>query len=453
MQIIIVGCGKVGMSLASQLNEEGHDIILVDSCLERLQSALNHLDVNGIHGNGTSFRVLQEADITHTDILIAVTNRDEINLLSCLIARKSGNCKTIARVRDPQYYEEINFLKEELGLSMAINPEFISAAEIARLIQIPSAMEVDSFSKGRVNLITFSIPENSFLDGKPIKELPASFTANVLICIVNRQETLIIPDGNTVLYGGDCISMIVPPHEITSFFRKVGIQAKAIHNVLIAGGGTISYYLTKRLLAANIRVKIIEVDKARCELLSELLPKAIILNGDASDKQLLLEEGIEQAEAFVSLTNMDEENIMLSLFANKVSPAKRMTKINRLTFEEVVKDIPVGTVICPKNITANSMIRYVRSLKNSQGSNVEALYRMMDGRIEALEFIIRGKNSVTGIPLSSLRLKKNLLICCITRGSHIITPGGRDEILPGDTVVIVTTHRGLNDIQDILENT
>lgn len=247
--------------------------------------------------------------------------------------------------------------------------------------------------------------------------------------------------------------MIVPPHEIPSFFRKVGIQAKAIRNVLIAGGGTISYYLTKQLLAANIRVKIIEVDKARCELLSELLPKAIILNGDASDKQLLLEEGIEQAEAFVSLTNMDEENIMLSLFANKVSPAKRMTKINRLTFEEVVKDIPVGTVICPKNITANSMIRYVRSLKNSQGSNVEALYRMMDGQIEALEFIIRGKNSVTGIPLSSLRLKKNLLICCITRGSHIITPGGRDEILPGDTVVIVTTHRGLNDIQDILENT
>lgn len=450
MKIIVVGCGKVGMTLIEQLNEEGHDITVIDKNHEHLQNALNQVDVNGVAGNGTSFHVQLEADIKHADLLIAVTNSDEINLLSCLIARKAGNCSTIARVRDPEYYQEISYLKEELGLSMAINPEFAAAAEIARLIQIPSAMEIDTFANGRVNLIRFMIPEGSILNGKQIKDIPSMLSQNMLICIVERNHTVIIPNGDTTLYANDSISLIIPPRNIFPLFKKIGIHAKAIHNVTIAGGGTVSYYLAKRLSSSSVHVKIIERSKERCEALSEALPNAMVINGDASDRQLLMEEGIPQAEAFVSLTNMDEENILLSLYVNKISNAKRITKINRMAFENVIKDIPVGSVICPKNITSERIIQYVRSLENSMGSNVESLYRMMDNRIEALEFYIRGENAITGKTLQSLSLKNNLLICCIIRGKEIITPGGRDMILPGDTVIVVTTHIGLNDIKDIL---
>lgn len=450
MKIIVVGCGKIGMTLIEQLNAEGHDITVIDKSHERLQNALNQVDVNGVAGNGTSFHIQLEADIKHADLLIAVTNSDEINLLSCLIAKKTGNCSTIARVRDPEYYQEISYLKEELGLSMTINPEFTAAAEIAHLIQIPSAMEIDTFANGRVNLIRFILPEGSILDGKKIKEIPNILAQNILICIVERSHTIIIPNGDTTLYANDSISLIIPPRSIFPLFKKIGIHAKAIHNVMIAGGGTVSYYLAKRLSNANVHVKIIERSKERCELLSEALPNAMVINGDASDQQLLLEEGIHQAEAFVSLTNMDEENILLSLYANKISNAKRITKINRIAFENVIKDIPVGSVICPKNITAERIIQYVRSLQNSMESNVESLYRMMDNRIEALEFYIRGENNITGKTLQSLSLKDNLLICCIIREKTIITPGGRDMILPGDTVIVVTTHIGLNDIKDIL---
>ncbi len=451
MKIIVVGCGKIGMTLMEQLNAEGHDITVIDKDHERLQTALNQVDVNGVHGNGTSFHIQLEADIKHADLLIAVTNSDEINLLSCLIAKKTGNCATIARVRDPEYYPEIPYLKEELGLSMAINPEFAAAAEIAHLIHVPSAMEIDTFANGKVNLIRFMIPEGSLLHGKQIKEIPSAISQNMLICVVERNHTVMIPNGDTILYANDSISLIIPPKDIAPLFKKIGIRAKVIRSVIIAGGGTLSYYLAKRLSSANVRVKIIEQSKARCELLSEALPDAMVIHGDATDQQLLLEEGIVQAEAFVSLTNMDEENILLSLYVNKISNAKRITKINRLAFEDVIKDIPVGSVICPKNITSERIIQYVRSLENSMGSNVESLYRMMDNRIEALEFHIRSANAITGKTLQSLSLKSNLLICCIIRGNTIITPGGRDIIMPGDTVIVVTTHIGLNDIKEILE--
>lgn len=450
MKIIVVGCGKVGMTLIEQLNDEGHEITVIDNNSDRLQNVLNQVDVNGVVGNGTSFHVQLEADIKHADLLIAVTNSDEINLLSCLIAKKTGNCSTIARVRDPEYFQEISYLKEELGLSMAVNPEFTAAAEISRLIQIPSAMEIDTFAKGKVNLIRLIIPEDSILDGKKIKEISSHISQNILICIIERNHSVIIPNGDTTLYANDSISIIIPPKDIFPLFHKIGIKEKAIHNVIIAGGGTISYYLAKRLSNANVHVKIIEVSKERCEILSEALPNALVIHGDASDQQLLMEEGIHQAEAFVALTNMDEENILLSLYANQISGAKRITKINRIAFEDVIKDIPVGSIICPKNITTERIIQYVRSVENSMGSNVESLYRLMDNRIEALEFYIRGENAITGKTLLSLDLKDNLLICCIVRGNNIITPGGRDVIMPGDTVIVVTTQLGLNDIEDIL---
>lgn len=451
MKIIIVGCGKVGYTLAEKLSEEKHDITVIDTKSEKLDKLLSELDVQGIEGNGTSFRIQLEAGIKESDLLIAVTGQDEINLLCCLIAKKAGNCNTIARVRNPEYFEEIKYLREELGLSMAINPELACAQNIARLIEVPSALDITSFAKGRANLIQLPIPENSVVDNMSVSEFAAKIHANTLICAIERSHEVIIPDGNTILFSGDTMYVMIPPAEIHSLLQKIGIKAKRIHSVMIIGGSTIAYYLAKHLENAHLQVKIIEQDFRHCEHLSEILPDTMILNGDATDRQLLLEEGIDETDAFVSLTNIDEENLVLSLFANKVSNAKIITKVDKVSFEEVIDDLPIGTITCPKNITAKSIIQYVRSLQNSLGSNIETLHRMLDDRVEALEFRIRQSSKVTDKPLMELNLKKNLLICMIVRNGVIITPSGKDCIRHGDTVIVVTTNKGLTDITDILE--
>lgn len=466
MKVIIAGCGKVGYTLAEQLSEEGHDITVIDQDESKLETVSNNLDVIGVAGNGTSYRIQEEAGVEDADLMIAVTNKDEINLLACLIAKKAGNCQTIARVRNPEYYEEIGFLKEELGLSMVINPELAAATEISRLIQVPSAMEIDTFAKGKVNLVKFKVPENSVWDGMRISEISSRFGGDLLICIIERKETekkdgekkylekknrkIIIPDGNTFLLGGDKISVIVPPERMNGLFAKLGITYKMIKNIMIAGGSTIAYYLAVMLLKSRIKVKIMELKHDRCEELSNLLPEAMIIEGDAANETLLNEEGISNMDAFISLTNMDEENIMLSLFANKVSDAKLITKINRISFEGVIDDIPIGSIISPKDLTAEYIIRYIRSMQNSLGSNVEAVYRMMNHQVEALEFFIREDSRVTNVRLADLKLKPNLLICAIVRKGKRITPSGQDMILKGDSVIVVTTHIGLNDIQEIM---
>lgn len=449
MKIIVVGFGKVGYVLAEQLNNEGHDLTVIDTNENRMQYAISQLDIQAIAGNGTSYLTQMEAGIKDSDLLVAVTDKDEINLLSCLIAKKAGNCHTIARVRDPGYFKEISFIKKELGLSMSINPELAAAIEMTHLIQVPSAMEIDTFARGRVNLIKFKVPDNS-----PILNIKVSenqLLRNCLLCVVQKKDKkIVIPDGNTVIEEGDVVSAIIPLNRIFKFFSSIGIKTRPIRNVLIVGGGTISYYLAESLIRSHIKVKIIEQKRSRCDELSELLPEAMIICGDASNRGVLDEEGIKDADAFVSLTNLDEENIMLSLYANKVSNAKVITKINRIDFEEVISDMPIGSIICPKNITAEGIIRYVRSMQNSFGSNVETLYRMMDNHVEASEFIVREESSVTGVPLMDLNLKENILICCINRNGKIITPSGKDVIQKGDSVVVVTTIIGLNDIKDII---
>ena len=450
MKIIIVGCGKVGYALAEQLSEEGHDITFIDTNDDKLEQTLSVLDVQGVSGNGTSFRVQLEAGIKESDMLIAVTGQDEVNLLCCLIAKKAGNCSTIARVRNPEYFEEIKYLREELGISMAINPELACAQGIARLIEVPSALDITSFAKGRINLIKLSVPDDSIIHSMTVFEFATKIHANTLICAVDRGHEVIIPDGNTVLQRGDSMYVIIPPKEIHTLLSKIGIKAKPIKSVIIIGGGTIAYYLAKHLQANHVKVKIVEIDHEKCEQLSERLPHALIINGNATDRQLLLEEGIADADAFVSLTNMDEENLVLSLFANKVSDAKIITKVDKVSFEEVVDELPIGTIACPKNITAKSILQYVRALQNSFGSNVETLYRMLDDKVEALEFAIKQDSKVTNTPLMELNLKKNLLVCAIVRNGKVITPSGKDVILNGDTVIIVTTNKGLTDIKDIL---
>lgn len=450
MKIIIVGCGKVGYTLAQQLCEEGHDITLVDTNGDKIEQAISTLDVQGVEGNGTTFNVLAEAGIQMADLLIAVTARDEVNLLCCLIAKKTGNCNTIARVRNPEYVNEINYLREGLGLSMVINPELTCARGIASLLEVPSALDFTTFAKGRANLIKLPIPEGSLLDSMTVMDFSKKINSKTLICAIEREHGVIIPNGNTVLQENDKMYVIIPPSELHSLLSKIGIKAKPIKNVMVIGGSRIAYYLAKRLEESHIRVKIIECDFKNCEKMSELLPHTLIIHGDGTDRQLLSEEGIGDTDAFVSLTNMDEENLVLSLFANKVSNAKIVTKVDKVSFEEVIEELPIGTIACPKNITAKSIIQYVRGLQNSFGSNIETLYRIIDDQAELIEFKVNQASKMTGVPLMDLNLKKSLLVCAIFRKGKIITPTGKDTIEPGDSVLVVTTIKGLADITDIL---
>lgn len=455
MNIIIVGAGKVGTALAESLSREGHEITLLDNDAAVLEQVLSKLDVQAVVGNGTSYRTQMEAGVLEADLLIAVTGTDETSLLSCLIAKKAGNCQTIARVRNPEYYNEINYIKEELGLSMAVNPERAAAGDIMRLIQIPSAMEVESFAKGRIHLVKLKIGENTVMDGIRIADLSAQINHNFLVCVVERDGKIHIPDGNMILQAGDIVSLCVSLVETAALLQKLTKDTHRIKRVMIAGGSGIAYYLAQMLMKARVSVKIIELNKAKCEHFSKQLPEAVVICGDATDQNLLMEEGIAETDAFISLTNMDEENILLSIFAGSVSKAKRITKISWLALEKIIDELPVGSVVYPKNITAERIIRYVRAMQNSLGSNVETLYRMMNGRVEALEFVVKkGPKSekLLNTPLMNMNLKNNLLICGINRKGIVITPTGKDVFLEGDTVVVVTTNTGLKDLKDILKD-
>lgn len=451
MNILIVGGGKVGRTLASQLNEEGHNIVIVDTNREIVETISNSLDIMGIVGNGASYSVQMEAGIEEADLLLAVTTSDELNLLCCLIAKKAGNCHTIARVRNPIYNQEIGFIREELGLSMIINPEQAAAREISRLLKFPSAIKIDTFAKGRVELLRMRIPENSILHQRKVYEIKTLLRCDVLICAVERGDEVVIPNGNFVLESNDKISLIASPRQANEFFRKIAIVTNQVKNTMIVGGGTIAYYLALQLLEMGIEVKLVEKNKSRCEELSELLPNAIIIHGDGTNQEVLLEEGLENMESFVSLTNFDEENIMLSLFAGNRSNAKLVTKINRITFDDVIDQLNLGSVISPKTTTANDILQYVRAMQNASGNNVETLYQIIGGKAEALSFKIQKESSIVGVTLEKLNLKKNLLICSIIRGGKVITPRGQDMIKVKDTVIVVTTNTGLNDIEDILE--
>lgn len=450
MHIIIVGCGKVGRTLAEQLQEEDIDLTVIDTVEKTVNDVTEGIDAMGIVGNGASINTLMEAGINTADILIAVTASDELNLLCCLIAQKTGSCQTIARVRNPIYSQEIGFIKEKLGISMIINPEYAAAQEISRLLRFPAAIKIDPFSKGKVELLKFKVLPEFGLDGMSISRITEKFRCDILFCAVENKEELSIPGGNHVIHNGDFVSIIATPQNTALFFKKIGLKTNQVKNCLIIGGGTISYYLAKALSDARISVKIIEQKTERCEFLSDLLPDTTIINGDGTDRALLLEEGLETAESFVTLTNFDEENIFLSLFAKNISNAKLVAKVNRLPYMDVIDQLDLGSVIYPKYITSDSILRYVRAMQNTIGSNVETLYHILDNQAEALEFAIHDTSPVVGVPLADLNLKKNLLVCCLIRDGQIRIPRGQDYIQIGDNVIIATTHKGLNDICDIL---
>ena len=455
MKIIIVGCGKVGYTLVEQLSEEGHEITVIDSNAERVQAAVDALDVIGYIGNGNSYKMQKEAGVEEAELLIAVTSQDEVNLLSCLIAKKAGNCKTIARVRNPEYMEEISFIREELGLSLSINPELATARDIDRLIQVPSALEVDTFAKGRAYMFRLEVPKGSPWHKMRVMDIAIKYGNHFLICVLDRDGEVVIPSGLTTIMEGDKLSMIAPTETMTALFNAIGIKARPIRNVMIAGGSTIAYYLAQKLLKAKANITIIDNNYKKCQELSEKLDGAMIIYGDASDSKVLLEEGIEHMDAFVALTNLDEENIMLSLYANQVAKAKLITKVNKIGFEGIVRSIPIGSIISPKYLTAEHIIQYVRDLENHKnnvhGDGVDMVYRLADNKAEALEFSVDESSEVTGTAIMNLSLKKNLLICSIFRENHVLIPSGQDKILPGDKVVVVTNERRLNRLKDILD--
>lgn len=452
MQIIIVGCGKVGTALTAQLsNEEQHNITIIDQNATIVNSVSTNYDVLGIVGNGSSYNTLMEAGIEQTDILIAVTNSDELNLLCCVIAKKAGNCKTIARVRNPIFNQEHDFLRKELAVSMLINPELAASVTIARLLRFPTAIEIDTFAKGRVEILSFKVPEGSKLSNMALSELSSRTHCDMLVCAVERGDMLLIPDGNFTIQEGDVLSMMLTPESAGAFFKHIGVRTNQVKSVILVGGGGITYYLTHQLLANNIDVKIIEKNLRRCEELSELFPKATIIHADGSDRDILEEEQIDESDAFVALTDIDEENIMLSLFARDKVKSKVITKVNRLNFSDVIHTLNLDSVIYPKHITAELILRYVRAAQNSIGSNVETLHRLMNDRVEALEFIIQPTLSIINTPLRELELKDNLLVACINRKGHILIPDGDSCFRVGDTVIVVTTRTGLQDINDILK--
>lgn len=450
LNIIIVGCGKVGATLTEQLSKEGHDITLIDKNADALNSLAGLFDVMGIVGNGASYGIQMEAGIENADLLISVTNSDELNLLCCTVAKRVGDCAAIARVRNPDYNEEINYLREKLGLAMIINPEREAAREMAKVLCLPTALEINTFAHGQAEMIKLKIPKGNIMHKQSIISLAKKISVSFLICAVERNGEVTIPSGDFVLEAGDSISFITPRATTRVFLKEIGFETNQVADTMIVGGGTSAYYLARRLLAAGIDVKIIERDQKRCEELSILLPTATIIHGDGADADLLIEEGIEDAEAFVPLTGIDEENIMLTLHAKQVSDAKVITKISRFNFKSVVNTLDLGSIIYPKYITAEAIIAYVRAKQASMDSNIETLYHLFDYKAEAIEFRIDKPSAVTDITLADIKLKNNLLIATINRNGRIFIPTGTDSIHLGDTVIVVTTNSGFNVIEDIL---
>lgn len=441
----------MGATLAEQLSSEGHNITIIDTDNRKLQSLVNSYDTMGVVGNGASFAVQKEADVEHAHLLIAVTGSDEVNLLCCLIAKKTGGCHTIARVSNPVYNMEISYIREELGLSMIINPEYTAAQEMARLLKFPSAITIDAFSKGRVEIVKYRVKEDSMLCDQSLRNISGKMKSDILVCTVERDENAYIPGGDFIIRSQDEISILGTTQKTMSFFKKLGAAVTRAKTVMIVGGGEMAYYLAKQLIPMGIQIKIIELDKDRCDELSELLPKAMIINGNGTDKDLLMQEGLMQMEAFVALTNFDEENIMLSLFVKSISNAKLITLVHRISYDEIIDSLDIGSIIYPKYLTAENIIKYVRAMENTIGSNIESLYRLSDNKVEALEFNIKKDSPVVGIPLQDLPIKPKILIGSINHKGMITIPGGQSVIQAGDTVIVVTTITGLNDISDILK--
>lgn len=451
MNVIIVGCGRVGCTLAEKLIEDGgNSVTVVDMDSVKVQELTERFDVMGVVGNGATHTTLLEADIKSADLFIAVTNSDELNLLCCMVAKKEGDCQVIARLKSPEYSEEAEYLQDELGLALVINPEYAAAEEIARILRFPAAIKIEPFAKGKVELIKFRLPEDSHIVGMSVKDVMIRYKCDVLVCTIERGDDSYIANGDFVFEAKDIVTIVASPKNAKEFFKIINYKGHSIKNAIVVGGGVITHYLCEILDRSGITLKIIEKDRKVCEELAGLFPACKIINGNATDKELLLEEGVKSAGAFVALSKHDEENILLSLFVQEVCQGKLITKINRIDYDNVLNRLELDTTICPTHITSDVILRYVRSARKTRGSNIETLYNIIPGEVEATEFIIKERSLIAEKPLSKLRFKENVLVAAIYRDKKVIIPRGNDVIQAGDAVVIVSKRTGLHDITEVL---
>lgn len=452
MNIVISGCGKIGRTILEDLVSEGHDVIAIDTDPEIIEEVNNVYDIMAVCGNGADYATLEEAEIEKAELFISCTGSDELNMLSCLFARKMGANHTVARIRNPEYNDNsLGFMRHELHLSMAINPEQLTAQELFGMLKLPSATKIERFSARNFAMIEQRIKSGSALDGITLSEIRALYKSNVLICAVQRNNETFVPDGNVTLRAGDKISIAANFSEIQKLMRSVGAYQKKARNIMILGGSKTTFYLAKMLLAAGNAVKIIEKDLNKCQRLCEMLPKAVIIHGDGSDQELLQEEGIDSLDAFIALTGMDEENILISMVASMHKVPQVIAKVNSDELGIMAEKLGLDYLVSPKASASNVVVRYARALKNSAGSNMETLYRVMDGTAEALEFNVTEESKVTNRPLKEISFKSNVLIAAIFRKGKTIIPTGDDYILTGDRVIVLATKSHLNNLTDILK--
>ena len=451
MKLVVIGDGKVGRSIIEHVSKEGHEIVVIDIDPESIEQIVEKYDVLAICGNGASYDIQKSAGVDKNSIVIAATDSDETNILSCLIAKKLGAKSTIARVRSYEYVNQIGIIKNDLGITMTINPEKEAANEITKIINFPEALHIDSFATGKLDIVELYIPENNELVGLQLSQLHKKYSSRVLVCAVQRDEDVIIPTGQFVFQAKDKIHITAKKSEIKSFITKANLVEDKIKDVLIIGGGKISVYLGKELLKNKYNVKIIENNYERCEELSEILPNASVICGDGSDQTVLQEEGIEQSDAVICATGIDEENIIVSIYAYKLGIKKVVTKISKTSLVGLMESISLASVISPQEITATKIISYLRALNNSRGSNIVNLHKLINNKVEALEFIAKEDKNITGIQLKDLKLKENTMIAAIIKDGQIIYPSGTDIIEENDNVIVVTTNQFLDDLSDILE--
>lgn len=452
MKIIIVGDGKTGFHLSELLSADKHDIALIDKNPAALRVSANTQDVLTYTGSALDVELLKEAGVASADLLIAVTASDEVNVLCCTLAGDLGTAHTIARVRTPEMTGALSVIWQKVGLSLAVNPELDAAKEISRQLVVPSSVKVDFFAKGRVEMAEYTVSADSPLCGLRLSELPQKLKLQILVCAAVHEDAICIPDGNFVISAGDRIGIAAKPSQMASFFSLIdSSRNRKPKTVTIVGGGTISYYLAKELFENGMKVRIIEKDANRCEYLSANLPKAMIVHGDGSDQQMLREEGLLiGCDALIALTGMDEENIVISMNAHMKGVDKVIAKINHSQLSAIISKADINDVITPHIIVSNHVLRYVRAMQSSLESNVEALSKIMDGRAEALEFLVSSSFTGANIPLKDLKIKRGYLIAYILRRRQAIFPKGDDVILPGDNVIVVTTRPGLNKLSDIM---
>lgn len=453
MKIIIAGGGKVGYTVAETLSGEGHDITVIDQDPGVIDRVSNSLDVICVQGSAANPETLREAGAARADLLLAATEKDEVNMICGIAARRLGTKQVAARIRDPEYLQQKAFLQEALGLSLIINPEYECAREISRILRFPSAVRVDTFSKGSVEIVDYRIPENSMLNGMELRHIPSACGAKVLVVVVERDGEAVIPNGDFVLRGGDMLSLAGANPELRRFFIALGQYRRPVKNAMIMGGGRIAVYLTRMLQESGVSVTVFERDAARCERLCDLLPRASVICGDATRGDVLSEEGIQMADAFVALTGDDGDNIITSMYALRCQVPKIVTKVNRDHFADILESAGLDSVVAPKELVAQQLLGYVRALNESIGGSMETLHRLADGRVEALEFRVGEGSRLIGIPLRDLKLKKNILISTVIRDGKSIIPDGATELRAGDHAVIVTQAGRVTGLDQVLEGT